>query len=212
MNNFARRSGRRSRIRLLPGVHFADSREPRLDVRELGERHLRCLAYMSDEASVRSASVRSRRRRTACHRGACSSTAAKRRKFVSASSTLPASGSPMPIIWLQDSLERERPELRREVRGVPELPARHVGAAPLVARQEPRLGLLRREVLHDRPRLGEHEVAVDERRHRAVGVERQVLRPLVLALGEVEVLSSSWSPSTAAVSRTRRTFGDSAFM
>ncbi len=79
-------------------------------------------------------------------------------------------------------------ELRREVRRIPELPARHVGARLLVARQQPGFRLLRRQVLHDGPRLGEHEVAVHQRGDGAVRVERQVVGALVLTLREVELL------------------------
>src|SRR5438552_8983173 len=37
---------------------------------------------------------------------------------------------------LDDRLEQERAEVRREVRGIPELPSRHFGARPLLSREQ----------------------------------------------------------------------------
>jgi hypothetical protein len=75
------------------------------------------------------------------------------------------------------------------VRRFPELPLGDVRAARVVLRPEGAL-LLRGEVLHDRAALPEAQVAVDERRHFAVGVERQVLGLLEVAhllLGDVDL-------------------------
>jgi hypothetical protein len=53
-------------------------------------------------------------------------------------------------------------------------------------RHELRLGMLVAEVLADRRRLEDHEIAVDERRDSAVGIELLVRGLLVLLGGRIE--------------------------
>jgi hypothetical protein len=77
---------------------------------------------------------------------------------------------------LEQVLPVEGADRRREVREVPRLPAHDVCPPALVARQQTGLRLLGRQVLHDRVRLPEHEVAVYQRGNFLVGVELRVLR------------------------------------
>jgi hypothetical protein len=65
----------------------------------------------------------------------------------------------------------------------PELPARDIGAAALVRGQQAALGLLRREVLDDGVRLPEFEIALLERRHALVGIDRRIGGGLLVTLG-----------------------------
>jgi hypothetical protein len=69
---------------------------------------------------------------------------------------------------------------------VPELPARDVEAAALISRQQSALRLAAREILHDRIRLPQHVIAVAQRRHHSVGIERDVVGRLVLALRKIK--------------------------
>src|SRR5262249_1148465 len=68
---------------------------------------------------------------------------------------------------------------------LPALPPADVGLVPRIGRPQPRLRLLRGEVLHDGVRFPEHEAVVLEDGHLAVGVEHGELRLHVIAVEQV---------------------------
>ncbi len=69
---------------------------------------------------------------------------------------------------------------------VPELPARDVEPLALIPREQGALRLLLREILLDRVRLPQHVIAVPQRRHAHVGIERGIFRRPVVALAEID--------------------------
>ena len=79
------------------------------------------------------------------------------------------------------------------VRKLPALPAHDVGAGAHIVGPE-RVRRLVGEVLHDRGRFPEHEVAVDQRRGAAGGIDREIVRRALLALGQVDELQFERQP------------------
>jgi len=79
----------------------------------------------------------------------------------------------------------EGPEFlgHRQLERLPHLGLR---APPRILGVEPRRREYRIEVLGDHVRFVDHAIAVHQRRHHAVGIQREVLRPLLLHLREVD--------------------------
>jgi hypothetical protein len=76
----------------------------------------------------------------------------------------------------------DAPERLLELGRGEERPAVDLGPRPRVGRQQALLRILLGEVEHDRHRLGDHEIAVDQHRQLAGGVDRAKLGPHMLAL------------------------------
>jgi hypothetical protein len=87
---------------------------------------------------------------------------------------------------LDEALEQQRSAgARRPMLEMPALPAHDVGSRPRIVRPK-RVGPSAREVLHDRGRLPEDEVAVDEGRRASCGIEREMGRRALLALAKID--------------------------
>src|SRR6202048_5438596 len=83
---------------------------------------------------------------------------------------------------LDQGFENKYGASRVPVADVPELPARHVEATPLVSRQQTALRLLARKILQDGTGFPQHIVAILQRRNPHVGIESTgLLRLLVSA-------------------------------
>ena len=87
---------------------------------------------------------------------------------------------------LDQPLEREDRTGGKPVCGLPRMPAQHVRLIPGVGGPQSALGLLRREIVQDRVRLPQHEAVVLQHGHPLVGVEPGELRPVLLALEQVD--------------------------
>ena len=78
--------------------------------------------------------------------------------------------------------------------------------ATRIARPE-RVGLLVGEVLRDRGRSSEHEIAVDQCRGATRGIEREIVRRALLALGQIDQLQLERQPEMGGDGATFQVFG-----
>src|SRR5262249_8834762 len=171
-----------------------------------------CLAYMSEEASVRSASVMESPTTYCLPSRRLFNTAAKRWKLAKASSTLLASGAPMPIMGLMILWNTTVPicgekcvESQNCQRVTSARTCSSRGSRPVSGFLDVRYCMMALDSVSTKSPSTSGGTA-------PFGLSAKYSGVLCSPLAKSSFFSSSWSPSTAAVRRTRRTLGDIGLM